>query len=263
MKRNNNWLEADQIAQTSQKTTGHHLAKNAAAETALNRGGTGAAYAALGLSPDEIEWTGLPFALKRQAEKAYTKETERVRQWLNILPIKQTMQQITEHRQRLEEQVTDLPQFTMDGGLVLLAPFLPTLFERAALLSQREDEHGKMDVAFSTPDAQLQAYSLLVHLLGDACSGDYCGTANILCGYDLYDAIEPVSLSDEEKQETERLLESAVARWDALKGMPVASFQSLFLQRRAECHARESGYLVQVEKQTIDILMRKLPWGLE
>ncbi|CAM3837862.1 hypothetical protein VA7868_02330 [Vibrio aerogenes CECT 7868] len=171
---------------------------------------------------------------------------------------------VIEQIQRLSVSALPESQWTSDGGLVLLWPFLPTLFHRLSLLVPVSDEQGRSSQAFISEAARLKAYSLLIYLLGeDIIQDGYAGIANLLTGYEadtLIDTTEP--LTEEEQQEADRMLNAVVSRWDALKNMSAPAFRQLFLQRPAKTEPSALGFSICVEKQTIDILMEKMPWGI-
>ena len=164
---------------------------------------------------------------------------------------------------QLSESIIVDDQYSYDAGLLILWPFLSTLFERLGLLQDDFSEDGKKRKAFISDKAQAKAYSLLCYLCGSDKEVAYYGVINLLVGYE-FDAIvlEPILLTPEEEKEALSLLEVVIMRWEILKNMPYSSFQSLFIQRKCLVSLSDMGAIVTVEKQTLDILMQKMPWGL-
>lgn len=179
------------------------------------------------------------------------------------LPLAASKLQVENSIRQLSESVIVDDQYSYDAGLLILWPFLSTLFERLGLLQDDFLEDGKKRKSFISDETQAKAYSLLRYLCGGDKEAGYYGVINLLVGYE-FDAIvlEPILLTPEEEKEALSLLEVVIMRWEVLKNMPYSSFQGLFIQRKCLVSLSEMGAIVTVEKQTLDILMQKMPWGL-
>ena len=100
-----------------------------------------------------------------------------------------------------------------DAGLIILHPFLPTLFDCLGLLDEERQFVGL--------EAQEKAVHLLRWMAGfDAPHRDYqLALEKMLCGLPLAYPIEPFfELSDEEIDQGRQVLESVCQNWPPLKG---------------------------------------------
>ena len=146
--------------------------------------------------------------------------------------------------------------FVEHVGLVLLHPFLSTLFSRLGLTQDRK---------FISIATRQKALYLLHYLAsGERTAEEYqLVVPKVLCMYPLH---QPVArgelLSAEETEEAEHLLEEAIRQWDALKSTSADGFRQGFLQRRGKLFSKgENDYLL-VETHAIDALLDHLPWNL-
>ena len=144
-----------------------------------------------------------------------------------------------------------------NAGLVLLAPFLPTLLERAGLVSGQE---------FLSPEAQSRA----PHLLEYACTGTAPGPETelalnkLLCGLPLDVSLSSdFEVSKEEKEMCAGLLSAVIAQWHTLGETSVASLRGTFLKRNGVLVAGDPNEQVvhlHVTKGPFDMLLDRLPW---
>lgn len=140
-----------------------------------------------------------------------------------------------------------------NAGLVLLAPFLPALYERLDVLAGEELK--------DTPRAIL----LLRYLAyGHTAFEEFeIVLEKILCGLSLSISIEPhKQLLPEEMQEAEHLLQSVVAHWAVLKNTSPEGLRCNFLQREGRLVFTGVQWELQVQKQAHDILLDYLPWSM-
>ncbi len=138
----------------------------------------------------------------------------------------------------------------------MLHPFLGHLFKKLELT-----ENG----TFKDRPA-LQKAILLLHYLatGETKTPEYQLTLpKFLCGTPLNTPIDHyTSLTKKEQKEAENLLQAAIEHWGALGKVSNASLREGFLKREGKLEKTSSGWLLQIEKQTIDILLDRLPWNL-
>lgn len=143
--------------------------------------------------------------------------------------------------------------FINNAGLVLLHPFLTTLF--TTLLVAKDDkiiDHAK-------------AITCLNYLCGyKAMQREYeWPLLKILCGMQISETVERLAeLTDADKLECNALLQQVIDYWIALKQTSVEGLQQTFIQRFGKLSANENGWLLQVEQKTVDILKDRLPWGV-
>ncbi len=142
------------------------------------------------------------------------------------------------------------------AGVVMLHPFLGHLFRKLGWT-----ENGTFK-----NDAVLQKAILMIHYLatGEISTPEYQLTLpKFLCGVPLNTPLDHyITLEKEEKEEAENLLQAAIEHWGALGKVSNASIREGFLKREGKLEKSSTGWLLQIEKQTIDILLDKLPWNL-
>ncbi len=146
------------------------------------------------------------------------------------------------------------PEVFVDcAGLVLVHPFLPTLFER-------------LHVAEGDVLHDVDRGLALLHFLatGETPAPEHAlSLAKLLCGRELSEpAGVPVSLSEHEMAEANAMLTAVVSHWEALGGASVDALRGTFLTRNGKLTPHEGGHLLQVETQAFDVLIDRLPWGL-
>lgn len=155
---------------------------------------------------------------------------------------------------------TVLPQeeeiFVANAGLVLLHPFLSTLFGRLQLIEGRQ---------FVSVATQQKALYLLHYLAtGEQLAQEHqLLVAKVLCWYPLQQpVVRGELLSTEETEEADRLLEEAIRQWEALKNTSAHGFRQGFLQRRGKLFSKGENEYLLVETHAIDALLDHLPWNL-
>lgn len=140
-------------------------------------------------------------------------------------------------------------------GIVLLNPFLPQYFKELGLLDAN---------AFVNEEQQKRAV-LLLHFVatGNNEAPEFDLTLQkILCGLPLSEPVPAViELTEQEITESENLLKAITQHWKPLNNTSVLGLRTSFLLRDGELRATDTGWKLQVETQTIDILIGKLPWG--
>ncbi|MCX5952092.1 MAG: contractile injection system tape measure protein [Cyanobacteria bacterium] len=145
----------------------------------------------------------------------------------------------------------------IDGaGMVLLWPFLETLFSRLELLTQER--------LFGDEAQRQRAMALLGFLVdGDGDPPEWRLTlAKLLCGalpqapYGL-----EAPLSDAEQAEAEALLQALLDHADGRLGDDGAALRQGFLQRPGLLSARPGAWVLQVERCSGDEVLDGLPWS--
>ncbi len=139
------------------------------------------------------------------------------------------------------------------AGVVLLHPFLPALFERLHVAAQGE---------LVQPDRALA----LLHFLatGETRAPEYALVLpKLLCGLPLEDPVgPPVELTDDEKAEADNLLTAVIRHWTALGDTSPDALRGTFLTRPGKLSKRDDDFLLQVEPQSFDVLLDRLPWAI-
>jgi len=148
-------------------------------------------------------------------------------------------------------------ELVIDGaGMVLLWPFLETLFSRLELLTQER--------LFGDEAQRQRAMALLGFLVdGDGDPPEWRLTlAKLLCGalpqapYGL-----EAPLSDAEQTEAEALLQALLGHADGRLGDDGAALRQEFLQRPGLLSARPGAWVLQVERRPGDEVLEGLPWS--
>lgn len=140
------------------------------------------------------------------------------------------------------------------AGLVLLHPFLPQFFRALGVAD---------DTALTQPDRALHQLHFLATGKTPAREHELV-FAKILCGIPLDRPAEGhIELTDNETDEAVNLLNTVIRYWDALKGTSPDGLRESFLRRPGKLVSSvDGGWELHVEKQTHDILLRHLPWGI-
>lgn len=153
--------------------------------------------------------------------------------------------------------MTEVPEegiYVDNAGLVILHPFLQMFFENLDIARAG---------ALVQPDHALQ----LLHFLctGQTPAPEYeLVLPKLLCNIPLEDPVaSDIVLTDNDKDEANSLLESAIRWWEALRSTSPDGLRGTFLCRPGKLSVRGDGdWLLQVERQSYDILLDHLPWGI-
>lgn len=144
----------------------------------------------------------------------------------------------------------------VSAGLVILSPYLPSLFSRLGYL-----EHGR----FSDP-AQADRAALLLHYLSHNAleTPEYPLVLNcLLCGTASEGRIlDPMVLSEGETGLADQLLRAVIAHWTALKNTSPQGLRESFLVRSGDLILKEGAWHLTVEPRAWDVLLDRLPWGI-
>jgi hypothetical protein len=142
----------------------------------------------------------------------------------------------------------------VNAGVILLHPFLEQLFTARGIV-----ENG----ALIEPERAL----LLLHYLatGSGEAEEYELTfSKLLCGIPIE---SPVALHEklqlEDVEEADALLRAVIQHWSALHHTSPEALRGTFLVRPAKVSVAHNGeWLLRVERESFDILLDNLPWGI-
>lgn len=143
-----------------------------------------------------------------------------------------------------------------NSGLIILWPYLAAFFTGLELVQ---------DEAFINEEAAHRAVHILQYMAtGEEETPEHELMLNkLLCGLEVTVPIPlGFSISDTEKEECRNLLQVIVDRWTALKGTSVETIQATFLRKEGILTKEEKGWVLKVERNTVDMLMDKLPWAI-
>ncbi len=141
-----------------------------------------------------------------------------------------------------------------NAGVVLLWPYLEMFFKALGLVE---------DHAFINIEGQARAVQLLHYLVnGNENAEEYhWPLLKLLCGTQIPDFVSArFELTTGEKEESEHLLKAVVRNWKALKNTSPAALQSSFLRRSGLLMHDHNGWIVYIERISIDVLLDKLTW---
>lgn len=143
-----------------------------------------------------------------------------------------------------------------NAGLVLLWPFLGTLFERSGLMD---------DGRFHDEGAADRAVHVVQLALGSPDPSDEMELAlnKLLCGLTLEHSVpRSIEPTDGERELVGDLLVHVLRTWESLSTTSVDGFQGSFLVRRGRLSLRDESWRLNVEKKAYDILLETLPWSI-
>lgn len=161
--------------------------------------------------------------------------------------------------QTMQQAASVFPEegvFVSNAGLVLLHPFLKTFFTRLGFV-----QNG----AFPTKEACQKAVHSLFYLAHGSQTPEEHALVipKVLCAYPIHETLErDIRLSEEELKEADDLLVAAIAQWTIVKNTSADGLREGFLQRQGKLSSRKDALYLQVETNSIDVLLDYLPWSL-
>jgi hypothetical protein len=146
--------------------------------------------------------------------------------------------------------------FIQNAGVVLLHPFLSSLFNNLGLLEGN---------AFKNEAAQNKAI-LLLHgaATGETQAPEYALVLpKILCNCPVNQPLDyTMTLSEPEMEELDQLLRAAIGHWGALGSTSPDGLREGFLQRDGKLVFEQGNLRLHVEQKTLDLLLNRLPWNI-
>lgn len=144
-----------------------------------------------------------------------------------------------------------------NAGLVILWVFLGNFFKNLDWVEGKE---------FKTVELQHRAAWMLQYLVdGSTEPPEYVIPLNkLLCGIPIDQALNPqLPLTEEEQADADVLMEAVLEYAKGLGSISAEGFRQSFLQREGVITPQNNGYLLQVEKETFDILLTRLEWSYQ
>jgi contractile injection system tape measure protein len=151
--------------------------------------------------------------------------------------------------------------FIGNAGLVIANPFLPHLFGTLGLLTR--DDAGKSRMRDEA--AASRAVHLLQYLVdGSTDTPEPRLVLNkILCGLPVAMPVErDIEATEEERETCNMLLRSIIENWQILRNTSIAGLQETFLQREGKLVYHDTGWRLQVQRKTLDVLVDQVPWSI-
>lgn len=144
------------------------------------------------------------------------------------------------------------------AGLPIIAPYLPAFFQTIGIVNGKD---------WISDEAKIRGMHLLYFLVkGEQSPEEYhLPLAKVLCAWPLDMPVPPkIELTKDEIAEAEELLTAIITHWKALKATTIEGLRETFLQRMGRLVRIEqpSGWLLQVERKSYDILLDRLPWTI-
>ena len=154
------------------------------------------------------------------------------------------------------ESIDEEGLFVQYAGIVLIHPFLSTLFKRLQWVKEGkfEDDQSKQKALHllhyaATGREEAEEYELVV--------------PKILCNWPLAMPIErDVELNKNELDETDRMLIAVIEQWPVLQNTSADGLREGFLQRKGKYFKRNDKRYLQIESASIDVLLDQLPWNM-
>ena len=142
-----------------------------------------------------------------------------------------------------------------NAGIVIISPYLERFFQMLELT-----EKG----IFKSEGDAIRAVHLLQYLVtGSDETPEYELPLNkILCGINLSIPIPlQIELTDKEKEIADSMLNGVMQNWKKLKSSSIDALREGFFIRNGFLDEKDDFWELEVEKKTIDILLKSLPWG--
>ena len=156
-------------------------------------------------------------------------------------------------KEEKEAEIRDLDNSELyldNAGLVLIHPFLKSLFENCKLLNKDN----------TITDSETAAH--LLHYIATGKEQDYentMGFEKFLCNIPLAQPIERnIILSEEMKKEVAAMLEAVLSNWDVMKTSSAELLQNEFLQRPGKLNSNgDESPVVTMERKTQDVFIQR------
>ncbi|MCZ8285859.1 MAG: contractile injection system tape measure protein, partial [Bacteroidia bacterium] len=145
--------------------------------------------------------------------------------------------------------------YIQNAGMILLHPFIATLFARAGLTK---------DGVFAGEAAQSKAVQLLQYAVaGTEQDPEHELVLNkVLSGLKPEDVlIHTTDLTTEEKELINGMIHAILMQWDKMKNTSLEGFRNSFLMREAYLFQTDESWVLRVEQRGYDIILQTLPWS--
>ena len=142
-----------------------------------------------------------------------------------------------------------------NAGIVIVWPYLDRFFQMLEMT-----EKG----AFKTEGDAVRATHLIQYLVtGSNETPEHELLLNkILCGIKLATPVPlQIELTDKEKETSDLMLKGVMQNWEKLKSSSIDAMREGFFVRQGFIEEKDDFWELEVEKKTIDILLKSLPWG--
>tara|TARA_B110000967_G_scaffold205380_1_gene249811 strand:+ start:11031 stop:16691 length:5661 start_codon:yes stop_codon:yes gene_type:complete len=171
-----------------------------------------------------------------------------------------TPSKTTEELPVVEETVVDLDNeesvYINNAGLIIVWPFLTTLFSKLGFTEGREFKD----------DYSLQKAILLLQYIvfGDVHVDETNLVLNkIMCGAapDFF-VDTSIELNDMDKSIGDSMLTAVTKNWEQLNSSNIQTLREYFLKRDGVLKKMNENYMLNVEGNTFDVLLKSIPWNI-
>ncbi len=145
--------------------------------------------------------------------------------------------------------------YVRNAGMILLHPFIATLFARAGLTK---------DGVLTGEAAQAKAVQLLQYAVtGTEQEPEYELVLNkLLTGMKPEEVlIDASDVSTEERALVDGMIQAILMQWDKMKNTSPEGFRNSFLMRDGYVFQTEESWVLRVEQRGYDIILQTLPWS--
>lgn len=147
-------------------------------------------------------------------------------------------------------------QFIGNAGLVILHPFLNSLFQQLDLCENdiwknKNSQHKAILLSQFLITGQEKMYENELVL------------NKILCGLPIDNLVNTnLKFTTKEKEKCKNLLQAVLEYWKTMSKSSIEALQETFLQRDGKLEIQIYGFELWVEEKGYDILLEQLPWGI-
>lgn len=143
-----------------------------------------------------------------------------------------------------------------NAGLVLIGPYLSTLFERCLLIK---------DGNFASKEHMEKAVLLIQHALMDEPPLDehHLPLNKILCGLDVEEPIRAdFELKESDLEMIHGLIAAVTNHWSVIKNSSRDGFRGSWLWRKGKLEKKEDAWELRIEQNSYDMLLDQLPFSI-
>ncbi len=191
---------------------------------------------------------------------------------IEIINDKEFFEQKQKSASEPDSVIIDDKQIITNAGLVLLHPFINTFLSRTGHIENREfiSDRAREEAAVllqllvtGMPDLEMleenseeswyEEHQLLLN--------------KILVGLPLETPLPGLGAFSKEEleafaEEADKAVQHAINSWPLLSRTTVAAFRNMFLKHEGRLCAGSGGWDVQIERDSFDVLIDKLPWPI-
>ena len=154
------------------------------------------------------------------------------------------------------EKIFITSQITIsNSGIVLVGPYLRTLFNHLGLLDEND---------FKNLDSQKKAILLLNYIVSgkkEVKDEDELALFKILCNLNPLEEIQIDSkIEENEALLVDSMLTSILKQWNTLSTSTVEGFRENFLIRIGDLTEDDKAFILLVDKKPFDVLLDSIPW---